>query len=173
MRSQHHGYWCPGAKAPGHQYPQCWLNIHCIGLVPYRKHHTIPYMWAWLESRHRDRPAGTHQCWARLSNYTRLHRLASFRDSDGEIQISNACEAKGSYSTFGLLCPNRFTTICAACLLLFRNIRITQHPHWYESQCRLCFSCTLFYQTVCDLVHNEQHTIWHGDFISHDIVFLY
>ena len=28
MRSQHCGYWCPGAKAPGHQYPQCWLNIH-------------------------------------------------------------------------------------------------------------------------------------------------
>ena len=30
VRSQHCGYWCPGAKAPGHQYPQCWLNIHCI-----------------------------------------------------------------------------------------------------------------------------------------------
>ena len=35
MHSQHCGYWCPGAKAPGHQYPQCWLNIHCIGLVSY------------------------------------------------------------------------------------------------------------------------------------------
>ena len=33
MRSQHCGYWCPGAKAPGHQYPQCWLNINCIGPV--------------------------------------------------------------------------------------------------------------------------------------------
>ena len=36
MRSQHCGYWCPGAKAPGHQYPQCWLNIHCIGPVSYK-----------------------------------------------------------------------------------------------------------------------------------------
>ena len=27
---QHSCYWCPGAKAPGHQYPQCWPNIHCI-----------------------------------------------------------------------------------------------------------------------------------------------
>ena len=36
VRSQHCGYWCPGAKAPGHQYPQCWLNIHCIGPVPYK-----------------------------------------------------------------------------------------------------------------------------------------
>ena len=35
MHSQHCGYWCPGAKAPGHQYPQCWLNIHCIGPVSY------------------------------------------------------------------------------------------------------------------------------------------
>ena len=35
VRSQHCGYWCPGAKAPGHQYPQCWLNIHCIGPVSY------------------------------------------------------------------------------------------------------------------------------------------
>ena len=25
----HCGYWCPGAKAPGHQYQQCWLCIHC------------------------------------------------------------------------------------------------------------------------------------------------
>ena len=33
MRSQHCSYWCHGAKAPGHQYPQCWLNIHCIGPV--------------------------------------------------------------------------------------------------------------------------------------------
>ena len=40
MRSQHRGYWCPGAKAPGHQYPQCWLNIHCIGPVSYKKYHT-------------------------------------------------------------------------------------------------------------------------------------
>ena len=30
------GYWCPGANAPGHQYPQCWLNIHCIGPVSYK-----------------------------------------------------------------------------------------------------------------------------------------
>ena len=35
--SQHCGYWCPGAKAPGHQYPQCWLNILCIGPVSYKK----------------------------------------------------------------------------------------------------------------------------------------
>ena len=21
---------------PGHQYPQCWLNIHCIGPVSYK-----------------------------------------------------------------------------------------------------------------------------------------
>ena len=24
------------AKAPGHQYPQCWFNIHCIGPVSYK-----------------------------------------------------------------------------------------------------------------------------------------
>ena len=34
--TQHCGYWCPGAKAPSHQYPHCWLNIHCIGPVSYR-----------------------------------------------------------------------------------------------------------------------------------------
>ena len=27
VRSQHCGYWCPGAKAPCQQHPQCWLNI--------------------------------------------------------------------------------------------------------------------------------------------------
>ena len=27
--TQHCGYWCPGAKAPDHQYPQRWLIIHC------------------------------------------------------------------------------------------------------------------------------------------------
>ena len=31
--TQHCDYWCPGAKAPGHQYPQCWINIHCIGPI--------------------------------------------------------------------------------------------------------------------------------------------
>ena len=36
MRSQHYGYWCPGAKVPGHQYPQCWQNIHCIGPASYK-----------------------------------------------------------------------------------------------------------------------------------------
>ena len=35
VRSQHCGYWCPGAKAPGHQYPQYWLNIQFIGPVSY------------------------------------------------------------------------------------------------------------------------------------------
>ena len=33
MRTQHCGYWCPGAKAPGHQYPQCWPNINCTGPI--------------------------------------------------------------------------------------------------------------------------------------------
>ena len=37
VRSQHCDYWCPDAKAPCHQYPQCWLNCHCIGPVSYKK----------------------------------------------------------------------------------------------------------------------------------------
>ena len=35
VRTQHCDYWCHGAKAPGHQYPQCWLNNHCTGPVSY------------------------------------------------------------------------------------------------------------------------------------------
>ena len=31
--TQHCSYWWPGAKAPGHQYPQCWPNIHCTGPI--------------------------------------------------------------------------------------------------------------------------------------------
>ena len=27
LRIHHSAYWCPGAKAPGHQYEQCWLSI--------------------------------------------------------------------------------------------------------------------------------------------------
>ena len=38
--SQHCDYFFPGAKAPGHQYPQCRLNTHCIGPVSYKKYHT-------------------------------------------------------------------------------------------------------------------------------------
>ena len=34
--TQHCDYWCPGAKAPGHQYPQCWLNRRRIGLISWR-----------------------------------------------------------------------------------------------------------------------------------------
>ena len=33
VHTEHCSYWCPGAKAPGHQQPQCWLNNHCIGCV--------------------------------------------------------------------------------------------------------------------------------------------
>ena len=36
MCTLHCGYWCPGAKAPEHQYPQCWLNMHCIGQMSCR-----------------------------------------------------------------------------------------------------------------------------------------
>ena len=25
---RHFNYWYPGASAPGHQHPKCWLNIH-------------------------------------------------------------------------------------------------------------------------------------------------
>ena len=31
--TQHCGYWCPGAKAPGHQYPHCWPTVQYIGPV--------------------------------------------------------------------------------------------------------------------------------------------
>ena len=33
--SKHCGYWCSGAKAPGHQYSLCWWNIHCMGPVSF------------------------------------------------------------------------------------------------------------------------------------------
>ena len=33
---KHCGYRWPGAKAPGHQYPQCQLNIHCSGPILYK-----------------------------------------------------------------------------------------------------------------------------------------
>ena len=33
VHTQQCDYWCPGALAPGHQYSQCWTNIHCIGPV--------------------------------------------------------------------------------------------------------------------------------------------
>ena len=36
LQTQYCSYWCPGAKAPGRQYPQCWLNIRSIGPVSYR-----------------------------------------------------------------------------------------------------------------------------------------
>ena len=31
--NQHCGYWWPGALAPGHQYPQCWLHTHALPVV--------------------------------------------------------------------------------------------------------------------------------------------
>ena len=31
VRNQRRGFWCPGAKALDHQYPQCWvMSIYCI-----------------------------------------------------------------------------------------------------------------------------------------------
>ena len=33
VHHQHCDYWCPCAQAPCHQYPQCWINIHCTGPV--------------------------------------------------------------------------------------------------------------------------------------------
>ena len=35
VHPEHCCCWWLGAKAPGHQYPHCWLNIHYIGPVPY------------------------------------------------------------------------------------------------------------------------------------------
>ena len=28
--------WCPSGKAPGHEYPQSWIKIHCIWTVSYK-----------------------------------------------------------------------------------------------------------------------------------------
>ena len=48
VRSQHCGYWCPGAEAPDHQNLQCWLNIHCIGAVSYKNiAHTVNSIRKW------------------------------------------------------------------------------------------------------------------------------
>ena len=37
MCIQHCGYWCPGAKAPGHQQPQCALIIYCTRPVSHKR----------------------------------------------------------------------------------------------------------------------------------------
>ena len=42
VHTQHCSYWCPDAKAPGHQYPQYWLDIDSIGAVSYRN---ITVIW--------------------------------------------------------------------------------------------------------------------------------
>ena len=56
--SQHCGYWCPGAKAPGHQYPQCWLNIHCVGSVSYKTiTHKVNRMRKWNHVLKKKRPS--------------------------------------------------------------------------------------------------------------------
>ena len=34
--TQFSSYWFPGAKAPGHQYPQCWISSHCLRPVSNR-----------------------------------------------------------------------------------------------------------------------------------------
>ena len=39
VRSQHYSYWCPGVKAPGLQYPQCWLNSDCLGAIIMQKYY--------------------------------------------------------------------------------------------------------------------------------------
>ena len=31
--NQHYGYWWSGALAPGHQYPQCWVNIILVEVI--------------------------------------------------------------------------------------------------------------------------------------------
>ena len=36
LHTQHYGYWCPGAKAPSHQYPECWSKIHYIEAFPHK-----------------------------------------------------------------------------------------------------------------------------------------
>ena len=48
VHNQHCGYYCPGAKAPGRQYPQCWLKVHCIGLISYE----ILHVW-WTTSENK------------------------------------------------------------------------------------------------------------------------
>ena len=35
VHTQHRSYWCPGAEAQDHQYPQCRLNVQCIGPFSY------------------------------------------------------------------------------------------------------------------------------------------
>ena len=48
VHTQHCCNWCPGAKAPGHQYPQCWLNINFIPLIPCRD--MLHLLWTSLEN---------------------------------------------------------------------------------------------------------------------------
>ena len=42
---QHCGYWWPGASAPGHQQPQCWVHFHAF-LAAY-KLTTKKHNWKW------------------------------------------------------------------------------------------------------------------------------
>ena len=45
VRNQRCGYCCPGAKAPGHQYPQCWLCAYYIEL-----HYYISYQKCFINA---------------------------------------------------------------------------------------------------------------------------
>ena len=62
MCSQHGEYWCPSAKAPGHQYPQCWLNINCIA-----PDHTKILHLQWTT------PAHKILFWKKWSNWLRVN----------------------------------------------------------------------------------------------------
>ena len=38
--TQHCGYWCPGATAPGHQHPQYWYSLYWTSFIPECNHYT-------------------------------------------------------------------------------------------------------------------------------------
>ena len=77
-RTEHYDHWCPGAKAPGHQYPQFWLKLHYIGPVLHKNSMGIsmcpwPILrhWPGLPSLRRCLPCNVHamagRTWTRIS----------------------------------------------------------------------------------------------------------
>ena len=79
-------HWCSGAKAPGHQYPQCWINCHYIGPISLKN--TNSYIW---QKQHYK---------TKLDEWTARRQLKSPQSLSGRSIPLVTFEAWGSINMF-------------------------------------------------------------------------
>ena len=119
VHDHYYGYWYPGAKAPSHQYPQCWLKYYLITDHALFFVFSVLLLWWTSRSRGPPRSADLNNVWWSLQPIRTFIEAGGPREKSGPGGRQQACAKLTRARAWRIYA----VSIKCRCVILYQKLR--------------------------------------------------